>query len=138
MGQKINPKTIRIVLQTKQKGGFIPGIFFNNWYSDYKYNTFFFQDMSIRKNIKRLFLKYYKTKARFLKGRRRRLKSFLRLCSKSLILLRFSYKIRLFCSLLRPSVIGLQRKHTAFIYKNKIKKKKVHVVGNICGAMRCL
>ena len=124
MGQQLNPNAIRIVLKTKRKGGFIPGVFSNYWFSDFKYSAFYFQGMSLRKNQKRLLMKYYKTKVRFLKGRRRRLKSFLRFCNKSLIFLRSPYKIRLLCSLQKPSVLGLQRKHTAFLYKT-IKNKSL-------------
>nr|QJS52041.1 hypothetical protein [Bulbochaete rectangularis var. hiloensis] len=105
MGQKINPKAIRIA-----NVGFL-----NNWYSDYKFSSFFYQDLSIKKTQIRMLLKYYKTRVRFLKGRRRRLKSILRMTS--FYCLRLPYKTILLSCFLRPAIMGLQNKHTAFIFK---------------------
>jgi len=115
MGQKINPNAIRLAGKAGAQRGVFPGFFSNHWFSDYKYSSFFFQDFVIRKNQIRMMMKYYKTRIRFLKGRRRRLKSILRFCR--FFSLRLPYKLVLLSCILRPAMIGLQRKHTAFVYK---------------------
>lgn len=114
MGQKMNPNAIRTI--GEPKSAFISGCFSNHWYSDFKYSSFFYQDLYIRKNTIRVLLKYFKTKIRSLKGRRRRLKSVFRTSSKSFTLSRLPYKTILLFFLLKPAVLGLQRKHTAFKY----------------------
>lgn len=122
MGQKINPNAIRLAGKAGRQRGVFPGSFSNHWFSDYKYSYLFFQDFFIRRIHSLLMMKYYKTRIRFLKGRRRRLKSLLRFCR--FFSLRFSYKMVLLSCFLRPAVVGLQRKHTAFVYKisNRLSK----------------
>jgi hypothetical protein len=124
MGQKINPRAIRISgyggLENNQKAG----AFTNIWFSDYQYSSLFYQHFYIKKTIMSILMKYYKNRVRFLKGRHRRLKSLFRFNSFSC--LHLPYKIILLCSIHRHASIGLQRKHTAFSYKlKKIPSKKI-------------
>ncbi len=116
MGQKINPKaTHSIVKYYRMNSGVDKGSFTNIWFSDFNYYSFLYQDFFMKKNQIRILMKYYKAKVRFLKGRRRRLKSLLRISNLSC--LHLPYKKYLLCCLLRPANVGLQRKHASFIYK---------------------
>lgn len=120
MGQKINPNGIRIMENCC--GGWSEaklGIFSNYWFSDFKYSSLFFNDVFIRKTNKRMFMKYYKSRVRFIKGRRRRLKSILRVNGKYFFLLRLPYKMLLLNSFYKPAQMGLQRKHAVFLYKKR-------------------
>lgn len=118
MGQKINPNGIRIVCESAR--AYPIGYFTNHWYSDFKYSSLVNQDVWIRKSQIRILLKYYKTKMSAAnKGRHRGFKPCLRYSNDSFFLLRLPYKVLLLFSFFRPAVLGLQKKHTVFIYKTR-------------------
>nr|QYC94367.1 hypothetical protein [Oedogonium sp. 244] len=124
MGQKINPRAIRISGSGQLQNNKHLGAFTNIWFSDYQYYSLFYQPFYIKKTLMSILMKYYKNRVRFLKGRHRRLKSLFRFHNFSCLYL--PYKMQLLCSIHRHASNGLQRKHTAFIMKQKkIPSKKI-------------
>lgn len=127
MGKKTNPNGLRILNLLEHS--FLSTSFSNHWFSDINYSSLFHKDITIRKNQIILFMKYYKTRLRFFKGRQRnrRFKSLLRFCNKSVNLVRLPYKMQLLGCFHRMKASGLQKKNTAFILNTNQRSRRYSV-----------